>query len=149
MPTICSAILILRSHVTASKVSGDWNRDSRPDLAVLNRDSATVTLLFGTGNGTFVKNGGFVAGATPSALATADFNRDGLADLLVTSYAAGTASVYPGQGNGTFAPGWTASIGASPTDVSIGDFDRDGRIDAVVIHGANLSLSILRNSSGE
>jgi hypothetical protein len=108
-----------------------------------------VTLLLGTGSGTFVKSSGFVVGAIPSALATADFNRDGLADLLVTSYAAGTASVFRGQSNGTFATGWTAAIGALPTEVSIGDFDRDGRADAVVIHGANLPLSIMRNSSGE
>jgi hypothetical protein len=63
------------------------------DVAVVNRDSGTVSVLRGTGGGQFAAPATVAVGNHPSGLAAADFNKDGRADLIVTDSAADTATV--------------------------------------------------------
>ena len=68
---------------STSMITGDFNRDSFVDLAVINPDSDSVGVLLGNGDGTFrtKKNYSTGHGSNPGVLATADLNNDTLLDL--------------------------------------------------------------------
>jgi hypothetical protein len=65
-------------------VSGDFNGDGIPDVAMVDQGGARV--LLGLGDGTFQTTPvSYATGTGPSQLAVGDFNRDGSADLAVTN----------------------------------------------------------------
>src|SRR5208282_5067689 len=74
-------------------IAGDFNSDGAQDLVVANSGDATVTALFGEGNGTFPANIVLPTGNGPAGLASADFNADGLPDLAVTNETDNTVSI--------------------------------------------------------
>lgn len=85
---------------------GDFNHDGIPDMAVSDWRASTVTVLLGTGNGSFQRESSFplrMRGTTPH-IATADFNGDGILDLAVVypDDAGDTFEVMLGTGNGSF-----------------------------------------------
>ena len=110
----------------------DFNNDGKRDLAVMVPASSGVSLLLGTGTGTFPTNSFFGAGGSPVAAAVADFDGDGRLDLAVAR-TNNSVGVLRGNATGGFdtALGFTASL-QSPTCIAIGDFDGDGRADFVV-----------------
>jgi len=62
---------------------GDFNGDEVQDLAVASGFFGKVSVLLGTGDGSFQPPIDFDAGGGPRSVATADFNGDGLPDLAV------------------------------------------------------------------
>src|SRR5262249_3507168 len=54
---------------------GDLNGDGRPDLAVANTDSNTVSVLLGNGDGTFQAQTQYPTGLGPPSAAIPDLNR--------------------------------------------------------------------------
>ena len=65
---------------------GDFNGDGKLDLAVANYNSATVSILLGTGTGSFGAKTDFGTGSIPSSVAVGDFNGDGKLDLAVANH---------------------------------------------------------------
>jgi hypothetical protein len=61
---------------------GDFNGDGKTDLAVTN---AGVSVLLGTGTGTFGAATPFAAGLSPHSVVVSDFNGDGKLDVAVAS----------------------------------------------------------------
>src|SRR5882724_2513746 len=63
----------------------DFNGDGRPDIAVTNFNSGTLSVGLGNGDGTFSAAAGspFFVGASASAVTAADFNNNGLQDIAV------------------------------------------------------------------
>src|SRR5947207_2833554 len=63
-------------------VAGDFNLDTKPDLAVVNTSSNNVTILIGDGTGGFTAAPGspVTVGQTPKSLVVGDFNNDGKPD---------------------------------------------------------------------
>jgi hypothetical protein len=110
----------------------DLNADGRPDLAVANAASNTVSVLLGNGDGTFATNADFGTGAHPSCVAIADLNADGRPDLAVANWDSSTVSVLLGNGDGTFGTRMDFITGIHPASVAIADLNADGRPDLVV-----------------
>ncbi len=83
---------------------GDFNRDGIPDIAVSDFRANAVTILLGSGNGSFRAGWSFALPmrGTTYYLAAADFNGDGVSDLVISSGEEGTFVVMLGNGNGTF-----------------------------------------------
>jgi uncharacterized repeat protein (TIGR01451 family) len=120
-------------------VVGDFNGDGKPDLAVANSGSGNVSILLGSGNGTFQPASNFDAGMSkPSVLAIGDFNHDGKVDLAVfqpgdsTNGVAGAVSILLGNGDGTFQAAKTTSLTAQAASIAVGDFNSDGKSDIVI-----------------
>ena len=110
-------------------LSGDFNGDGHPDLALIDPLS-TVSILMNKGDGTFaapVTSGG---GFGPWFFTAADYNRDGALDL-VTSTAFST-TVLLNRGDGTFAPpvSYPSMACYEVAAVAGGDFDGDGYPDS-------------------
>src|SRR5437899_13069511 len=79
-------------------VVGDFDHDGRPDLAVVNNGSATVSVLLNDGAGGFRPTTDFGTGGDPRGLAVGDLNGDGNLDLAVACNAANAISVLFGDG---------------------------------------------------
>jgi len=68
-------------------VPGDFTGDNIPDLAVANRRDASISILQGRGDGTFIfPHFNYPVGANARAMVGADFNDDGLTDLALLIY---------------------------------------------------------------
>ncbi len=72
---------------------GDFNGDGRSDLAVANLNSNNVSILLGTGSGTFGAATNFAPGAGPISVAIGDFNGDGRSDLAVANSGSDNVSI--------------------------------------------------------
>jgi uncharacterized protein (TIGR03437 family) len=74
-------------------VTGDFNLDGKPDLAVANTASNTISIFLGIGNGFFVPPIDFVTGSAPDWISVVDLNADGRPDLLVANSRSNLVSV--------------------------------------------------------
>jgi hypothetical protein len=122
-------------------VTNDFNGDGFQDIAVANKIDNTVSILLGTGMGTFTAPliTQLAAGFTPTSLATGEFTNSGHVDLVVTEVPSvsnnnGSVQVFLGNGNGTFnqAPQSPYQVGNTPSFVATGDFNSDGILDLAV-----------------
>jgi hypothetical protein len=93
---------------------GDFNGDGIPDLAVANSGSFNVSVLLGTGDGSFQAARNFAAGLNPYSVAVGDFNGDGWADLAVAASYSNDVSILLNDGTWPSAPGGGSSPPAGP-----------------------------------
>jgi hypothetical protein len=123
-------------------VAGDFNRDGKPDLALLNfkpdffTPLITTTDLLGDGRGGFTP---VTTEVPPSEvgirnLTPGDFNGHGTLDLAFLDSAG--LSVLPGKGDGTFGPAITGNARVSGFLRAVGDFNNDGKLDLVAVNFA-------------
>lgn len=125
----------------------DLNGDGKLDLAVMSQNTNIVSVLLGTGTGSFSAATGFPVGGTPvafGAIAIGDLNGDGKLDLAVTD-GESNVSILLGTGTGSFEPFTSVSAGTSPSAVAIGDFNQDGKPDLAVANYDSNNVSILLN----
>jgi hypothetical protein len=125
----------------SSSVSADFNGDGILDVAVANHNSNTVTILIGTGDGSFIETATLDSGNAPWRIASADFNMDGKADLITLN--SDSFSVFLGNGDGTFMTAVPAFAAANASDFVIGDFNKDGIPDLAVPSPSGNSIYIL------
>jgi Bacterial Ig-like domain (group 3)/FG-GAP-like repeat len=127
-----------------SVLVGDFNGDKKPDLAVANYATNTVSILLGNGDGTFQGHVDFPAGGSePASVATGDVNGDGNLDLVVANFHSNTVSVLLGNGDGTFKPAVTYNVGHGPISVAVADFNGDHKLDLVVVNETDNNASVL------
>jgi uncharacterized protein (TIGR03437 family) len=90
-------------------VTGDFNLDGKPDLAVANTASNTISIFLGLGNGFFVPPIDFITGSAPDWISVVDLNADGRPDLLVANSRSNTVSVLINY-TGVFGPPLLTSV---------------------------------------
>ncbi len=139
-------------------ITGDFNRDGKPDVAVANWCSTritsctpgTVSVLLGNGSGNFTLGFSSAAGDQPNALATGDFNNDGNQDLVAVS-SDKTVTILLGDGAGTFHAAYfkvgQQNIGSLDT-VTVGDFNSDGKPDLVIAGAGNGPFLLFGDGTG-
>lgn len=137
----CHKADFISGNVPYSVAIADFNRDGKLDLAVANSNSNAVTVLFGTGVGSFGRFR-FQTGDGPVSVATGDFNGDGNLDLVTANSNNDTITILRGFGNNVFAP-TDFGVGATPFSVAVGDFNGDGKADIVTANAGSNSVSIL------
>jgi hypothetical protein len=134
-----------------SITAADLNGDGFLDLAVASSgvpyNSGSVTVLWGSGNGTFTDQG-FGSGIGPSSVVVGDFNGDGQLDFAVTNTKDETVSVFLNQGGNNFSqPKIFYGGGAFPFGGVAGDFNGDHKLDVAVGCG-NAVCILLGDGSG-
>ena len=122
---------------------GDFNGDGALDLAVSNFSSDTVSVLLGTGTGSFGAATNFAVGDGPFGVAVGDFSGDGQLDLVVTNSNSSTISILLGDGTGSFGAATNFAVGAAPQRMAVGDFNGDGKQDLAVVNINSNDVSIL------
>ena len=131
---------------------GDFNGDSRVDLAVANNGDNTVSVFLGNGDGTFQTHVDYATGIGPVSVSVGDFNGDQISDLAVAAHPANVVSVLLGNGDGTFqghvdyATGGANPFG-DPNAVVLADLNVDGKVDIIASHAAGISI-LLGNGDG-
>lgn len=126
--------------------SADFNGDGKPDLAVANYLSDTLSVLLNNGNGTFAAAINYAVGAGPDFIAIGDFDGDGKLDLAVTNDHSNNVSILRGNGSGSFAAAVNYAAGTEPAGIVTGDLDGDGDLDLVVVNFLSNNVSILLNN---
>lgn len=129
--------------------AGDVNGDGIPDLVVCNAGSNNISVLLGTGAGTFLPAQVFSTGGGPRSIALADFNHDGYLDVATANFGDGTVSVLLGNGHGAFGAHQDIPVGIQTQSVAAKDVNNDGFPDIVVasVQSENVT-TLLSNGDG-
>jgi hypothetical protein len=133
---LCSSVCFAQITFTASRVSttgagfavsGDFNRDGIPDLAVA-QGGNTINILLGHANGTYTSFSTVAVDGDITQIAMADVNHDGNLDLVLNSLG-NELQFLLGNGDGTFRHGSNLLLSFEAGALAVGDFNRDGFVD--------------------
>ncbi|HET6142259.1 MAG TPA: FG-GAP-like repeat-containing protein [Candidatus Acidoferrales bacterium] len=138
----------------SSIVTGDFNDDGFPDIAVTDQANNQVLILLGNGDGTFKTPVAYPTGAKPVAMLAQDFDGDGEPDLAIVNQTDGTVTILLGNKvnnaqDGTFGtpPNQKTSVtvGAAPSSIATGEFDttNNTNADLVVTNSTDNTVSVL------
>src|SRR5204863_450473 len=143
---------------------GDVNGDGKADLAL--GSGATVSVLFGNGDGSFQAAAQFTAGNDPYSVVLSDLNGDGKLDIAATNKADNSVSVLlgdrkpdlavadlnggigvlVGNGDGTFTPQATFASGNAPSAIAVADASGDSRADVASVNVFDGTASVFINA---
>jgi len=122
---------------------GDFNNDTKLDLAVTTSADNNVKVFLNQANGTFPANPpSYAVGTNPQSIAVGDFNADGKLDLAVANHDSNNISVLTNKadGSGTFiTPALNYALldangAAIPASVvAAGDFKPDNKADLAAL----------------
>lgn len=112
----------------------DFDRDGFADLAVVNIDTSSVSILLGNGDGTFAPQQEITVGGAPRGIAVLDVDGDGDTDIVNTnSSGGGNLSLLINNGSGVFSgPTYFEGGGAGEYSLASADMDEDAILDLVV-----------------
>ncbi|CAM2728269.1 unnamed protein product [Rotaria socialis] len=131
---------------------GDFNKDTKIDIAVLIPDIPSIVVFYGTGEGTFPKNStlNLEDASDSNSMGTGDFNNDGQVDLVTGNPGSNDLSILLLQYKPDFINEITYSqgSGAHPSAVTVGDFNNDLQLDIVVTNSGNNEVRILMGYNG-
>ena len=125
-------------------VAGDLNRDRKADLATVDHKSATVSVAFGRGDGSFRKRTTYRTARHPADIARGDVDGDGDPDPITASIdKAGSISVFSNRGAGRFERLGTYASGKKAFAVAAADVNRDGRVDLLTANDSREEFTVL------
>jgi hypothetical protein len=129
-------------------VSGDFNNDGIPDLAVVAAHSGSVAVALGLGDGTFGRWLSSPATYSPGIIATGNFDGQNL-DVVVNDGAGPDALVMLGAGTGYFPSSTPIYVKRGTTGFfAVGDFNGDHNEDIAMTNGTRTVYIYLGNGDG-
>ena len=128
---------------TSGIAIGDLDRDGKQDAVVIYENLSRVSVLRGSGDGTFQPAVSYDTGSGSFALVLSDFDRNGAPDVAVANESVGSVSVLLGHGDGTLLPAVAYPVGAGPADIAAADMNLDGIPDLVTTNQASSTVSVL------
>ncbi|MCY2966934.1 MAG: FG-GAP-like repeat-containing protein, partial [Planctomycetota bacterium] len=156
-PSFAPRSTVSISGAVRSIAIGDLNGDGKPDLALANYSSTSVTVLLntttpGATSATFAPKSEFQTGSLPISAAISDLNGDGKLDLAVANQGSSTVSVFlnnavVGATVASFAGKTDFATGTKPWGIAVGDLNGDGKPDLAVPTETNNTVSILINNT--
>jgi hypothetical protein len=127
----------LRQYQTGLYSTGifpaDFDGDGDVDLAVSNRGTNDVSILYNAGNGIFTSRENFSTGEVPRYVHGGDFDGDGDIDLCTPDYTGMTETVLLNDGTGAFSISGQYPL-TTPAFSWVDDIDSDGHLDILVAH---------------
>jgi len=120
----------------SSTDADDFDGDDELDLVTADKglyvsgENASVSLLFGNGDGTFQDARNFTVGHSPVFVAAGDLDQDDIPDLVVVDRGESPefqrkVLVLIGNGDGTFQEEQSLDAGDKPVSVALGDLNAD------------------------
>lgn len=124
---------------------GDFNGDTKTDIAFVDIAAINVRVMLGNGDGTFQAG---VSSPTPAnlqqyAMVAAELNGDAKLDVVLVSPDGGGITVLLGKGDGTFAAGVAYPTGKQPWRLVAADFNGDHIVDIAATNQGDNTVSIL------
>ena len=116
-----------------SVTTGDFNRDGRPDFAVMEAGNQ-LTIFLNTGSGNFTQKAQYavVTNDNNARIDTADMNNDGILDLVIGKQFTPEFEIWYGKGDGTFTFGKDVPTDLPDVyDFRLADIDHNGYIDLI------------------
>ncbi len=144
-----------------SVTTGDIDGDGKPDLVVVNRSAASLSVLRNTSvsgsitASSFAAKVDFATGSDPFFVVVKDLDGDGKVDLAVVNNTSNTVSVLRNTSTigvinaSSFAPKVDFATGLGPITVAVADLDGDGKLEIVAVnHGGGVNtVSVLYNTT--
>ncbi|CAF1463585.1 unnamed protein product [Adineta steineri] len=127
-------------------IVGDFSNDNIPDIAATIMMDASVTILLGNGDGSFINKVKLRMGHlhNPRDIALTDFDGDGYLDMAVAWIYNGSIGVFLGKGDGLFSEARTfhTGDGSYPSLIAIDDFNCDSYKDIIVanLYSSNIGI---------
>ncbi|MBP8034517.1 MAG: VCBS repeat-containing protein, partial [Bacteroidia bacterium] len=136
------------SGVVQGLVSGDFNNDGMPDIALSNSNSI-VSVFLNTNAGILSSVANYTVGFNPTNLAIADFNSDGKIDVAISNYGSSTYStgfgILFGTGAGLFNnfTNYTDVLinTSNLTRIIVGDYNGDSKEDIVGLYSSGYTTN--------
>ena len=140
-------------------VIADLDGDGKPDLAVANANSGTVSIYQNAATPGIIATNSFLpgfdlpAGSGPDSIVAVDLDGDGKLDLAVCSVQSDYVSVFRNIGSGgqlttnSFAPRVDFGTPGWAHVVSVADFNGDGKPDLAVVGELPSYLAVFQNVS--
>jgi hypothetical protein len=125
----------------------DFDGDGRPDLAVANADSSSVSVIEHVGLGGPGINNTYSVGTFPLGVAAGDFTGDGKPDIITADDSSSTISLLRNNGSGGFLPASTFNS-LNGVSLAVGDFDNNGNLDVAVGTGSDVSVHLGNGQGG-
>jgi hypothetical protein len=127
--------------------TGDVNNDGFVDMIVASAASNSISILLGTGDGTFLPATSRTSGGVkPVALTLGDFNGDLNLDIAVVNRGSDAVTILTGTGAGTFTTGASIPVAVGANAIQAGNLDADGDLDIAVTSATSNRVNILLNN---
>ncbi len=121
------------NQAPASAITGDFNKDGKPDFAVVEAGTL-VTIYLNMGSGKFSRKAQYAIASNdnPIRIDTADMNGDGKLDIVIGKQFVPEFEIWFGNGDGTFTFGKDVnSFSPDAYSFALADVNNDGNVDLV------------------
>ena len=143
---------LIRSRLSYTSISleriavGDFNLDNKLDIAFTDSYATSMSVLFGSGNGTFGNLRRFSTGSAsyPYGIAIGYINHDNYSDIVIADRMYDKLTIYLGNRSGNFSAQQVLSTGkeTAPYSISVIDVNDDNHSDIIVINYYDRNIGI-------
>ena len=135
-------------HSTAWGIAvGDFNKDTRLDVAVTDVNTHNMVVFLGGDSESFGSLTTYTTGegSQPQSVSVADVNNDHQLDIVVANYGTDNVGVLLGRSGKEFTPinTYSTGSGSAPYSVALADFNKDDCLDIVVTASETDNIVVL------